>query len=156
MDNLLEIKEILTRAGYSVLKNCPGDSICIIDPTCVWPPLLNFIHTGWIIIAVITGFLLAGWGITMVRGAKHDMIQNLRTLILIFGTLSVALPAVNLMGGGTAIVNQCNTIQISTEQTQELLDMLNQNKFQQESYEFLDIQDSAFDDDTTTDSDINF
>lgn len=142
MEDLAEIAKILNTAGYN-LTDCQAGFICITDPTCVWPPLLNFINTAWIIISVITVFLLAGWGITMVRGANHDMITNLRTLVLIFGMLSAAIPIANMLGGGKAVVNQCDIIKISQEHAQELLQLRNQSKWQQDNYEIFDIKDSA-------------
>ncbi|MCQ2580870.1 MAG: hypothetical protein MJ164_01720 [Alphaproteobacteria bacterium] len=147
-----EIKRILVESGYDVLKDCPGDTLCIVDPTCVWPPLLEFIHTAWIVLTVVTAFLLIGWAVTMLRGANHDMVKNLRSLFLIFGTLSVALPAVNVLGMGRAIVNHCETIKISHAQVEELLKIRNQSMQQQETEHF-DIRDSNFDD---LDSDFNF
>ena len=144
MDNLLEVKRILVETGYGVLKDCPAGSLCIVDPTCIWPPLLEFIHTAWLVLAFITGILLAGWAATLLRGANHDMVKNLRSLVLIFGTLSVALPAVNLLGGGQAIVNQCDKIEISQDQVNELLKMRNQS-LEQQQFENFDIRDSEFD-----------
>ena len=120
MESLAEMAKILTKAGYQ-LTDCQVGFICLVDPTCIWPPLLEFVHVAWTVLTVITGFLLAGWGITMLRGAQHDIVKNLKTLVLIFGTLSVALPAVNVLGAGKAIVGQCDVIQISQEQINQLL-----------------------------------
>lgn len=151
MDNLQQVAQILDRAGY-ILRDCQVGFLCIVDPTCVWPPLLNFIRVAWIILTFITGMLLAGWGITMLRGANHAIINNLRTLVLIFGTLSVAIPAMNLLGGGKAIVNQCDTMKISQAQVNELLKMRSQY-LQQQNFEHFEIRDSDFDD---LDSEFNF
>ena len=144
MENLAEIAQILTKAGYQI-QDCQTGFLCIVDPTCIWPPLLEFIHTAWIILAVLTGILLAGWGATMLRGAQHDMVKNLRTLVLIFGTLSVALPAVNVLGAGRAIVNQCDTIKISQDQVNELLKLRNQS-LDTNQYETFEVIDSQYDD----------
>ena len=144
MENLANVAKILDKAGYT-LKNCQSGFLCIQDPTCIWPPLISFISVAWVILAVITAFLLAGWGITMLRGANHNMVKNLRTLVLIFGTLSVALPAVNVLGAGKAIVNQCDTIMVSAEEIDALVQMKSQT-LQDAGYENFEIIDSQFDD----------
>lgn len=144
MDNLAQVAQILTKAGYT-LQDCQVGFLCITDPTCIWPPFLEFIHNAWIVLTFITGILLAGWGATMVRGANHDMVKNLRSLVLIFGVLSVALPAVNLLGAGRAVVNSCNTIKLSQSHINELVRMRGQS-MQQPEFENFDIRDSNFDD----------
>ena len=53
-------------------------------------------------------------------------------------------PAVNLLGGGQAIVNQCDKIEISQNQVNELLKMRNQS-LEQQQFENFDIRDSEFD-----------
>ena len=141
MESLATVAQILNKAGYH-LTDCQVGFLCVVDPTCIWPPLLEFINYAWIIITVITGFLLAGWGITMVRGANHDMIKNLRTLVLIFGSLSVAIPAVNVVGGGKAVVGKCDIIKISQSQIDELLQTTDIGK-SDENYEVFVITDSA-------------
>ena len=105
----------------------------------------EFIDTAWVVLIIITGFLLAGWGITMVRGANHDMIKNLRSLVLIFGTLSAAIPAMNVLGVGKAIVSTCETIEISQAEVAELL-KLHENEMENPTYEHFEVLDSAFDD----------
>ena len=139
-----EFMQILDRAGYKLL-DCESGFYCIEDPTCIWPPILDFVNTAWIILAVMTAFLLAGWGITILRGANHNMIKNLRTLVLIFGTLSVAIPAMNVLGLGEVIVSECGTIKVSQTQVDELLQM---RRLQMEdvTYEHFEVLDSAFDD----------
>lgn len=145
-----QIYDILKKAGYLVpgkdgtFGTCREGFICITDPTCIWPPILNFIDVAWIILAAITGFLLAGWGITMVRGANHDMVKNLRTLILIFGTLSVAVPAMNALGFDDEIVSKCGLIEISQDEIDKLLEAYS-SSIEDPSYEHFEILDSAFD-----------
>ena len=81
MENAAQIAHILQKAGYDVIYQ--GGDLFITEPTCIWPPLLEFIDVAWVVLTVITGILLAGWGATMLRGANHDMVKNLRTLVLI-------------------------------------------------------------------------
>lgn len=140
-----QVAKILTKAGY-ILQDCNQDGfLCITDPTCIWPPLLEFITNAWYVLTAITGILLAGWAVTMLRGASHDMIKNLRTLVLIFGSLSVALPAVNMLGAGKAIVGQCgDPIMVSYDRIQELVQM-SRETLEHQQFENFDISDSAFD-----------
>ncbi len=140
MDNLAEAIKILKNAGYT-LRDCRNGYICLEDPTCIWPPLLNFINTAWVVLTLITAFLLAGWGITMVRGANHDMVKNLRTLVLIFGTLSVALPVVDVLGGGAFVLNQCDTIEVAQTQVNELFNSY-KDRLKPTTYEYFNISDS--------------
>ncbi len=145
LENLRNVGLLLKRAGYEV-HACGGDSICITDPTCIWPILSEFINNAWIVLSVITGFLLAGWAITMLRGAKHDMVKNLRTLVLIFGTLSVALPIVEVLGFDKLTVNKCEQFKLSKQQIAEILKPYG-DKLKQEQYEEYDIHDTGIEDD---------
>ena len=144
MQDLAEIARILTKAGY-IVKDCQLGFICIVDPTCIWPPLMDFIKNAWIVLTTITGVLLAGWAAVLLRGATNDYAKNLKTLVLMFGFLSLALPAVDFLGGGKFVVNQCNTMKISLSQVQELSKA---REFTQkpEEYEFFEVIDSATDD----------
>ena len=143
------IADTLQTAGYT-LVDCSDGFLCIQDPTCIWETLEQFLEYARVILTFVTVVLLAGWGITMVRGAPHDMVKNIRTLFLIFGTLSVALPAVNVIAGKN-IVDKCQIIKISHQDIQELL---NEHPLQPAIYEEFDIKDSAFDD--FSDQEFNF
>lgn len=144
-EQLKAIVQTLEKAGYQFPATCSNGFLCIIDPTCIWTPLLEFIHTAWIILSVVTALLLIGWGVTMLRGASHDIVKNLRTLVLIFGALSVALPAVKFLGGDKVVINQCNVIKIPTSELQELVNAQHKT-LEQNNYEYFDVQDSAYDD----------
>ena len=149
LETLEDIMRLLQYAGYKKSPNCPSDDfVCIFDPTCVWPPLLEFINTAWVIIAVITGFLLAGWGITMIRGARHDMVKNIRDLVLMFGILAAAPPIISVLGGDDAIIKQCKTIEIPFSQIQSWIQENSGKKFHDGGYEIFEIQDSNFQQDT--------
>lgn len=134
---------VLYKAGYHFPPECDNGFLCIIDPTCIWPPLIDFVNTAWTVLAFLTGVLLAGWAATMLRGAKHDMVKNLRTLVLIFGIASVALPAVNFLGGGQFVLGKCDIIKVPAA---EVAEILNTHKLNQVSYEEFDIWDSQYDD----------
>lgn len=144
MEDLAEIARVLSKAGY-IVRDCKIGSICIVDPTCIWPPLLDFIKNAWIVFSAITGVLLAGWGAVLLRGATNDYAKNIKTLVLMFGALSLALPAVDFLGGGKFVVNKCDVMEISQAQVQELLKSRGQ-KFKNHDYEVFEVIDSATDD----------
>ena len=137
--------KILKDAGFTFPPQPCTDSICIVDPTCVWPILLSFINTAWIVLTISTVVLLAGWGATMLRGAQHDMAKNLRTLVLIFGTLSVTMPILKVMGGEQLLIDQCNVIKLSTQEVGDLLELA-EKSLKKIDYESFEITDSAYDD----------
>ncbi len=142
---LLEnIYKTLKNAGFEMPSSCPGGKICIIDPTCIWPPLLDFIHTAWILLTIATVALLAGWGATMLRGANHDMVKNLRTLVLIFGVLSATLPILKVIGGENVLINQCNVIELPQQDVAKLLETA-QKSLEKANYESFEIIDSQYD-----------
>ena len=133
---LASVLKLLERAGYSFPSTCPNDFICIIDPTCIWIPLLDFINTAWVILTLATIILLAGWGITMLRGAVYSMkelSQNLRTLVLIFGALSLALPIIKV-----------NIIQVPQQDVHKMVQE-SRKSFEKSNYESFEISDSAYD-----------
>lgn len=144
MQELAEIARLLTKAGY-IVRDCQIGFVCIVDPTCIWPPLLEFIKNAWIVLTTITGVLLAGWAAVLLRGAKNDYVKNLKTLVLMFGTLSLALPAVDFLGGGAFVVNKCDVMKISVSQVQELL-KTRDTKITPEEYEVFEVIDSETDD----------
>ncbi|MBO4672316.1 MAG: hypothetical protein J5608_01530 [Alphaproteobacteria bacterium] len=144
---LASVLKLLERAGYSFPSTCPNDFICIIDPTCIWIPLLDFINTAWVILTLATIILLAGWGITMLRGAVYSMkelSQNLRTLVLIFGALSLALPIIKVIGGEQLVINQCNIIQVPQQDVHKMVQE-SRKSFEKSNYESFEISDSAYD-----------
>lgn len=143
MESLAKVAKLLTDAGYQ-LRDCQNGFLCIVDPTCIWTPLLDFIETAWIVLTCVTAILLIGWAVTLMRGASHSMAKNIVSLTLIFGTLSVAIPVMNVMGAGKVIVNQCDTIKVPQDQIQKLLD-LNKSQLSQPVYEDFEIWDSNFD-----------
>ena len=139
--NTEQLKDILDKAGYHLASSCPSDSVCIVDPTCIWPILRDFISFAWVVITLITAFLFAGWAATMLRGAKNAITKNLRDLMLIFGLLSAALPIINVLGGGKFMVDQCRTVRVTQEQINELV---GDRKIEQPEYEYFNITDSAY------------
>lgn len=120
------ILKILRNSGFNILGT---DSVFIYleDPSCILRSFETFIKYAWVIISFITAMLLFGWAISMIRGAKNDIFTNLRNLILIFGTLSAAIPIVNAIYGKDLFATGCRTIKVPITEVNQLLDARNRD-----------------------------
>lgn len=126
--NIDIILRLLKNAGFHVL-GLDGISIQIEDPACILRSFETFIDYAWIAITFITGVLLFGWAIAMIRGSKNgpgNLITNMRNLILIFGILAASKPIINLIWGGDLFARGCNTIHVSISDVEKILDSRNQ------------------------------
>ena len=83
-----EIRRLLTNSGIRVL-DADSMSVYIEDPSCILRGFETFLEYAWIIITAITGVLLFGWAVSMIRGAKNDIMTNIRNLFLMFAALSM-------------------------------------------------------------------
>ena len=140
------IIRLLTNSG---LYNVRADSyfVYVEDPSCILRSFEVFMHYAWIAIVVITGLLLFGWALVLIRGAKYDSIfTNIRNLVLIFGILSAAPLIVNFIYGDNLIARGCDTIKIPIQEVNEMLEMrkekLGKND-EADMYEEFDIYDSG-------------
>ncbi len=115
------IIRLLENSGLTV-RGADAAFIYIEDPSCILRSFETFAEYAWIAITFITGVLLFGFAISMIRGAKNDIFINLRNLLLIFGILSAAGPIVNLVFGGDVFASGCKTIAVSTNTIQDILD----------------------------------
>ena len=118
------IKQLLTNSGINVIGS-DSASVYIEDPSCILRGFETFIEYAWIIITAITGVLLFGWAISMIRGAKNDIFTNLRNLLIMFATLSMAIPIVNVIWGDDLFARGCKTITVSIDDLNTLLDARN-------------------------------
>jgi len=116
------IIRLLQNSGINVIGS-DASSVYIEDPSCILRGFENFIEYAWIIITAVTGVLLFGWAISMIRGAKNDIFTNLRNLIIMFATLSMVIPIVNMIWGDDLFAQGCKTIAISMDDLNTLLDM---------------------------------
>lgn len=126
--NIDTILRLLKNAGFHVLGS-DGISIQIEDPACILRSFETFTDYAWIAITFITGILLFGWAIAMIRGSKNgpgNLITNMRNLILIFGILAASKPIINLIWGGDLFARGCNTINVSIADVEKILDARNQ------------------------------
>lgn len=139
------ILRLLTNSGFHIL-GADGSFIYLEDPSCILRSFETFIEYAWVIIAFLTGILLFGWAISMIRGAKNDIFTNLRNLLIIFGVLTAAGPIVNMIWGGDLFARGCRTIKVPISEINRLLDarklkLTERNQY--DLYEEFDIYDSG-------------
>ncbi|MBQ6735922.1 MAG: hypothetical protein IJQ90_00330 [Alphaproteobacteria bacterium] len=143
MNNLQNIQNILERSGLRV-TGIDTNFIYIEDPSCILRGFETFLGYAWDVLLLITVFLIMGWGISMIRGAKNDIINNMKNLILIFGILTVVPLILNLVYGGDLIGRGCKTLKVSVGEINEILAARAQTKSLDASlYEDIDIYDSG-------------
>lgn len=116
-----EIVRLLENSGIRVL-NADSMSVYIEDPSCIMRGFETFLEYAWTIIVFITGILLFGWAISMIRGAKNDIMVNIRNLFLLFAALSMVGPIVSVIYGDDIFSIGCKTINISVLELNNLLD----------------------------------
>lgn len=137
-DNIIRL---LTNSGFRVL-NVDESTLYLEDPSCILRGFETFIDYAWIAIICITGMLLFGWAISMIRGVKNDIFTNLRSLIIIFGTLSAVGPIVNLIWGDDLFARGCRTIEVPISEVNRLLDA-KKLELSKRNDEIIDIYDSG-------------
>jgi hypothetical protein len=115
-----KIEELLTKSGFRVLGQ-EGDAIVLEDPTCILRSLADFIDFAWIVLGGLTMILLFGWAVSMIRGAKIEIIDNLKNLFLLFCGLSLipVLTSFMLREG----LLQCGTMKASISGVNEVLSL---------------------------------
>ena len=142
--NIETIVRLLKNSGINVI-GADSTSVYIEDPSCILRGFENFIEYAWIIITAVTGVLLFGWAVSMIRGAKNDIFTNLRNLIIMFATLSAAIPIVNVIWGDDLFARGCETVVVPMDDLNTLIEARNK-KLKNASgdlYEDLDIYDSG-------------
>ncbi len=122
--NTETIIRLLRNSGINVI-GADASSVYIEDPSCILRAFETFIEYAWIIITAITGVLLFGWAVSMIRGAKNDIFTNLRNLIIMFATLSCVIPIVNLIWGDDLFEVGCATVAVPLSDLNTLLDARN-------------------------------
>ena len=143
MNDITQIQKILERAGLRV-TGISDNFIYLEDPSCILRGFENFLGYAWDILLLITIFLIMGWAISMIRGAKNDIINNMKNLILIFGILTVVPLVLNVVYGGDLIGAGCKTLKVSVGDINEILAARAQTKSLDASlYEDIDIYDSG-------------
>jgi len=143
VNSVTQIQKILERAGLRV--NGIDDSfIYLEDPSCIVRGFETFLGYAWDILLLITAFLIMGWAISMIRGAKNDIINNIKNLVLIFGIFTAVPLILNLIYGGDLIGRGCKTLKVPVSEINEILAARAQTKSLDASlYEDIDIHDSG-------------
>lgn len=143
--NTDEILRQLKNAGLHVLgPGADSTTVYIEDPSCILRGFETFVEYAWIIISILTGLLLFGWAISLIRGAKSSLMTNIRNLMIMFGTLSLAIPIVNLIWGGDLFGRGCRRIEISVADVNRIMAVRNARLGKNgELYETLEIQDTG-------------
>ncbi len=138
------IVRLLKNSGFRVL-GADYTHIYMEDPSCILRSFATFAEYAWIIIAFITGILITGWGISMIRGAKNDIAINIRNLAIMFGTLAAVVPIINTIWGDDLFARGCRTIKVETSQIKQILDTKNLKMTPRgdDLYEEFDIYDSG-------------
>lgn len=138
------IIRLLSNAGFRVLGT-DGANLYIEDPSCILRSFQTFTEYAWIILTFITGMLIFGWAISMIRGAKNNIFMNLRNLTIMFGTLAATGAILNMIYGGDLFARGCQTVAVDIDTVNEMLDMRQKKMSSQQTdlYESIDIYDSG-------------
>lgn len=139
------IIRLLTNSGFHNIRVDP-DFVYMEDPSCILRSFEIFANYAWWFITVLTGAMIVGWAISMIRGAKNDFFTNLRNLIVMFGVLSIAGPIMNLIYGDDLFARGCRTISVPMSEMNRLLDARNaklKSRDEYDLYEDFDIYDSG-------------
>jgi hypothetical protein len=126
--------KILEQAGFHEIT-IVGNVVNMEDPSCVIRGFETFISNAWIIVTALTGILLFGWALSMIRGAKNDIFSNMKYLVLIFGILSVSGLIMETIYGGKFLSSWCKTVQIPISEIESLI----KQKLKASGYDFIDI-----------------
>ena len=118
------ILRLLKNSGFYILGT-DESFIYLEDPSCILRSFETFIEYAWLAITCITGLLLFGWAISLIRGIKIEIFSNLRNLIIMFGVLSAIIPIVNMIWGDDLFAKGCRTIKVSINEVNELINTRN-------------------------------
>ena len=129
------LKNILEQAGFHEITIVGNNIVNMEDPSCVIRGFETFISYAWIIVTALTGILLFGWALSMIRGAKNDIFSNMKYLVLIFGILSVSGFIMETIYGGKFLSSWCKPVQIPISEIESLI----KQKLKASGYDFIDI-----------------
>lgn len=144
--NTSTILRLLENSGFHNVR-ADAEFVYMEDPSCILRSFEIFLEYAWIGITALTGFLLAGWALSKIFGAKDDIFTNMKNLILIFGVLSVVKPVMNVIYGSDLFGAGCRNIRVSIENMNALLDKRKETLATERFnlYEDIDIYDSGID-----------
>ncbi len=142
MNNAYDIVRMLEHAGLHV-NGADGEFIYIEDPGCVVRGFQNFLENAWIVLTFITVILIMLWGISMITGAKNDIKNNFKNIVLIFGILTASGPILNVIYGGDLIGATCGEIRVNMNDVNDMLASNVGANANTSLYEDIDIYDSG-------------
>ena len=122
------IKTLLTNSGLKVF-NIDANFVYFEDPSYIFPAFDTVFHYAWLAVIILTGIMLFGWAVLYIKnGVTIDtLFNNANTLILILCILSLAKPIVNFIYGDNLFAKQCDKMQVSLVEVNELLEQRNKN-----------------------------
>ena len=142
MNNIETIQRILKDAGLNA--RVENDVIYLEDPSCVTRGFENFLTYAWDVLFIITIFLIIGWAMSVIRNAKTEIRENIKSLVLIFGILSATGPILNIVFGGDLMGHTCKELPVSVSEINEILEtQVGSTALDAKLYEDLDIYDSG-------------
>ena len=118
--DVASINKILTDAGYKVLGH-GGGAVTLEDPTCIIAAFNDFIDFAWIAIGGLTMLLLFGWAVALIRGAKMEIVDNMRNLFLLCGGLTAVPAVISLLIEKQVL--ECGKIRVSTSEITRILSL---------------------------------
>lgn len=142
MNQAETIKRLLENTGLHVDGIVDG-FIVMEDPACILRGFQNFLGDAWIVLTVITGFMIMIWGIAKIRGAKFSEFNYFKTLTMIFLVLSLMWPILNIIYGGNLLGKGCKKIKVPLDEVQTLLATRVGGNSDSWQYEDIDIYDSG-------------
>ncbi|MCR4917635.1 MAG: hypothetical protein K5912_01680 [Alphaproteobacteria bacterium] len=143
MEKLAQSVIMLEQARFKV-NNVDEDYIFLEDPACILRSLETFIDYATVIIWVITGALLFGWALSMIRGVKNDIQNNIKRLFLVFMIISAFGPLANLVFGGDLIsAIGCKELKVSIEEVNFILEKKKLGAAEDSLFENIEIFDSG-------------
>lgn len=142
--------DIINNLINSGLTNIGMDNnyVYFDDPSCIFPAFETLLNYAWIVILVLTAFMLLGWAVLYIKnGVKiNSVFNNAKSLILIFCVLSLVKPIVNFVYGDNLLSRQCEQKKVSLATVQELYETRKKifgETGQEMLYETFDVIDSG-------------
>ena len=142
MNGAYDIVKMLERAGLHV-NGVDSEFVYLEEPGCVLRAFQSFLENAWLVLMCVTIMLISLWAISMITGAKNDIKNNFKTMVLIFGILTVAGPILNVIYGGDLFGATCGEIKVSIDEVNTIISTRAGANLDPSLYEDIDIYDSG-------------
>lgn len=122
------ILNLLQNSGLKV-TGIDNDFVYFQDPSCIYPVFDTILHYAWIVVLILTAFLIFGWAVLYIKNGTNinTVFNNAKSLILVLAVLSVVKPIVNVVYGDDLFGKQCEIKQASMSTVMELYNMRDKN-----------------------------